>query len=483
MASISLEERTEFFSYVRDISRSILCQVARHVESLKYITSYKNYPIATQISKNNGWPSTSTLSPYDFFSYKTNGFQYADYSSLLSIRNENDKICLYGINKFKELKDYVSKKENIFSRIWISTDSDKTDIVLLLIGNIIDRYIATTEQYEYVEETFQRTYDTVMNGFFIDKFEFEICVPILFIDFEEDYIPICENVSIRRMTQDFIRSKYFIGNYDGFSERVVIDCATHMLALEGYSLDNENFLSDSSLGYMSVYPTKLIDTVFSSIRSLTNFPTGYAQFVVLPTNNWMPKNNKGNLLGLEGARARVFPDYFLEYYWSKPHNLITAELGQKVATLASTLIGRNDNALQIACNRLNRSMLRSSVEDSILDAIIGLEVLLSDNDKGELTYKISSRMATISILMPDCPFSAREIQKSVIQLYRYRSDIVHSRKSRPATEIIEVRQELEMTPVDLAIKYLGMAIEILANNPEYLNTKKIDELMMIKLSE
>ncbi len=377
-------------------------------------------------------------------------------------------------------------KENakVLSLIWYKETTDAIEIALcLLLGNIISRYIALTEKYDYEEQIFKDIYTSVTNTYFLETLEFDICVPVLFVGFDSDNIPINDNIFITRMTDDFIRSKHFVGNYDAHFEKLVLDCATHMLVIKGYSLKNCECKSEELFGKWRAYPIDTIDSVFASVRAITGLPTGYAQVISLPTNDWIPRYCKGNLIGLTGAKAKEYPDFFLEHFWLQPRNSITSENSKKIVSLAAVLQINNQNAFKLACSRLNRSMLRNCEEDTILDAIIGLELLLSDNDKGELTYKISSRMATISTLHSDCTYTPLEIQQSVSIIYRYRSDIVHSRKSRPATKSIKINQGEEIEPVTLAIKYLSMAIEILAANPDLLTSKKIDELMMKRLRE
>lgn len=42
-----------------------------------------------------------------------------------------------------------------------------------------------------------------------------------------------------------------------------------------------------------------------------------------------------------------------------------------------------------------RSLLRDNSEDAFLDILIGIEILLNDNEKSEVTYKLSIRVAYI----------------------------------------------------------------------------------------
>lgn len=483
VAIITPEQWNVFYCMISRLSKDALDKIAIHVKENKYISNYSDYPQSVRKESNRKWAAVNELSPYAGLSSK-NDYQFADFSSMLSVHNSDGKIRVANLDGYDNCSQFLRENTNLLSLIWYKETTDDIEIALcLLLGNIINRYIALTGKYDYEERVFKKIYTSITNVYFLETLEFDICVPILFVEFENDNITISDSVFITKMTEDFIRSKHFIGNYDAMFEKLVLDCATHMIVIKGYTLNNNEFKSEEVFGNWHAYPMDIIDSVFASVRAITGLPTGYAQIITLPTNDWVPRHCKGNLIGLTGAKAREYPDFFLEHFWLQPRNSVTLGCSKKIVSLASALLKSNQNAFKLACDRLNRSMLRNCEEDTILDAIIGLELLLSDNDKGELTYKISSRMATISTFHLDCPYTPIEVQQSVSKIYRYRSDIVHSRKSRPATKLIKINQGEEIAPVALAIKYLSMAIEILAANPELLTSKKIDEFMMKKLQQ
>ena len=413
-------------------------------------------------------------------------YEYRDYSSVITLHKNEDKILIDEVCGFSELLDFIISNETISKRLWYegNIEKDRNRIALfLIIGDIVDRYISIYGGTEYSIEKFNSIYDEVTNIYFLKQLEFDICIPILMIEFESDNIEISDVISIEKMPLEFIRSKANIGNYDSHFENIVINCATHMIVIKGYTLENKSFRSTEIFENKSAYPIQVIDAIFASIRTISKYSTGYAQFVCRPQNNWINRNCKGDLMGLTGAKAKEFPEEFIDFSWLKQHLIIKKDLEAHIVDLANRLIDNSNNVLDLAIKRLNRSVLRDNEEDTILDAIIGLELLLSDNDKGELTYKISSRMATISTLIDDFPYTPMQVQKSMSQIYRYRSDIVHSRKIRPATKLIIIDDKTEITPIVLAIDYLRYAINILAHNPEYLNSKNIDKLMMERIHE
>jgi len=475
----------EFYCIISRLAKDALSRISAYVNTHKYISNYLQYPIELRNEGLIKWRTVSELSPFQGELSNEKNYKTVNFSSLISLKENNEEICVSDLEGYEDCLQFLATNTNFLSLIWYPKATNRMELALsLLLGDIINRYISLRNNFEYEERHFKEIYKEVTNVYFQEKLEFDICVPILFIEFESENITISDNVFINKMSEEFIKSKHFVGNYDAYLEKLVLDCATHMLVIKGYYLEKSEFDSEKILENQKVYPTDVISSVFASIRSITGLPTGYAQIISYPKNNWIPKYSKGDLLGLAGARAREYPDSFLSHYWLEPRKFIDKKDEKKIADIAAVILSnRNQNALKLACDRLNRSTLRNDEEDSILDAIIGLELLLSDNDKGELTYKISSRMATISTLCSDCHYTPIEVQRSVSQIYRYRSDIVHSRKPREATKQIRVKQDEEIAPVALAIKYLRMAIGVLAFSPEFLTSKKIDELMMKKLQQ
>jgi hypothetical protein len=76
---------------------------------------------------------------------------------------------------------------------------------------------------------------------------------------------------------------------------------------------------------------------------------------------------------------------------------------QEVRDLFTALTAAKDtgkgNRLQLVIKRLNSCYMREDQEDAILDATIGLEILLSDGETQEVTHKLALRLAALSTLV------------------------------------------------------------------------------------
>jgi hypothetical protein len=137
--------------------------------------------------------------------------------------------------------------------------------------------------------------------------------------------------------------------------------------------------------------------------------------------------------------------------------------------------------LRLAIKRLNSCFLRENEEDAILDATIGMEVLLSDGGAQEVTHKLALRLAAPSSLVPKYRQQATSVLRNVKSfIYPYRSAVVHGRESN-ASKKREIKTETggAIPAVKLATEYLGMAIQAVASNPEFLDPSLIDEKLLL----
>jgi hypothetical protein len=124
--------------------------------------------------------------------------------------------------------------------------------------------------------------------------------------------------------------------------------------------------------------------------------------------------------------------------------------------------------------------MREDQEDAILDATIGLEILLSDGETQEVTHKLALRVAALSTLIPgfadQAPTVFRNVKKTI---YPYRSAVVHGNEKK-ASQTRAVRTDTgEVGAVKLAMAYLGMALRAVAAHPEFLDPATIDHDLLL----
>ena len=126
----------------------------------------------------------------------------------------------------------------------------------------------------------------------------------------------------------------------------------------------------------------------------------------------------------------------------------------------------------IAVQRLNRCMLREAEDDTALDAIIGIETLLSGDTHGEITYTISNRISVVAAKLKECTYTPAEARKAMKIVYGFRSDIVHGRALDKNSKI--TIQDKVIETKELAIEFLRYTLLFIMRNQEYLDVQKFE---------
>ena len=172
-------------------------------------------------------------------------------------------------------------------------------------------------------------------------------------------------------------------------------------------------------------------------------------------------------------------NYFDNFYWANESfpKISDNELKQ-IGIIYSNLLTNKTNKIQIANRRFRYSYLRDNEEDSILDIIIGLETLLGDTEKTEITHKLALRTAKlISVFNKES--KALEIFESIKKIYEFRSAVVHGSNKIESKREIKIKSvEMPIKTIEVANNYLREVIGILIQHPTYLDPKEIDKLLL-----
>jgi hypothetical protein len=183
-----------------------------------------------------------------------------------------------------------------------------------------------------------------------------------------------------------------------------------------------------------------------------------------------------------GVEVRKYPAFFEDGYWSEDVPTLTEQDITEVGNLFTKLRNANRREFNIAVRRLNLALLREDEEDSILDATIGLEALCSDGSAQEIVYKLRLRVAALLQLLEEDGYSPTEVFNTVKRIYDYRSAVVHGKGSADKNREIQIGAKPKIPTVSKATEYLRKVLEALITYPEYLDTKKLDEeLVLAKL--
>jgi len=273
------------------------------------------------------------------------------------------------------------------------------------------------------------------------------------------------------MDDSFQLSRSMIRNYGSGAHEHVVGAATHAFVLTKWSLKGNvgYFKSLRSLSSIDSFPHKEIDNLFAALRMETGYQTGYAQLLYWPSG-WAWTYYAG-LPPLHGTTVRQYPNVLDNYGWNRELEPVSKEAAKTVGTLYQTLSKSSHSQLDIAIKRLNLCHLRDSHEDTVIDACIGLESLLSDGDPNEMTHKLALRCAALSKLYKK---SQVEAFRDIKSIYAVRSAIVHGGRRKR-------RKKLSVEGASVkAVNYLVMTIKVLLEHPEYLEPSKIDTDLLLE---
>lgn len=246
--------------------------------------------------------------------------------------------------------------------------------------------------------------------------------------------------------------------------------------LTNYTLPNENqVLVWHILGDNGLYPLKVINSFFAALRIVTGYLTGYGQLLVRPIG-WA-SGYKANLMPLEKISIKEYPRSFEDGCWDWAVPMVNTREQAEVARLFIGIrkLEEKHSHIGIAVRRLNSSFLRTNGEDGLLDAMIGLEALLSDGSQ-EMTHKIAMRLAALYRL--EEPVNAFDVFKEVKRIYGFRSEIVHGKKGLDIDATLD-RGKDKVRIVDAAVEHLRTALRVLIRHERYIDVSRIDYELLI----
>lgn len=438
----------------------------------KWFKSNHEYP---QVKHNsNGMPN--------IYSTKANAYyQITDLFRAFS-RGKPD-VDLEGLSSYKNLFDYLishgKHKENAYPELLEEPNASDmfSTITKVYIENILERYYHLNKSNEYCAELYDSIYLQVENLMFAEDLFFDISLPILFIGFNFDEVLINENLVIRRISDEHHKARFGIRSYSPPISDSVISSATHEVVFKNYSIKKGNRFYNCPLGNENAYPIENFELFFNAIKIVTNLSSGFAQVLVYP-NNWA-RHFLTDLPFLQGLSTRKYPYIFDDYYWNNTSfPILDTVQAQNIGNLFLKLLNNTNNKITIASKRLRSSYLRDNEDDSILDIIIALEILLSDNDKGEITHKLALRVAKL-IAVHNNRYDAMQVFEAVKKIYAFRSSVVHgSTKANTKREITLHPAASPINTISLANDFLREVIKISVENPKYLSPKEIDSLLL-----
>jgi hypothetical protein len=261
--------------------------------------------------------------------------------------------------------------------------------------------------------------------------------------------------TVEKMADDFQLARNNQHDLTNSVHECVIGAATPALVLHGWSTvtNNNRKESEATVNEFSSFSKAIprIDNFFAALRAVAGIETGYSQLVVRPTgwgHDW-----KAFLPTVYVVTTRAYPDHFENFGWLRDVPTVSADSLKRVAEVYHVLSETPTNSLGIAARRLNAAHLRKDEADSILDVTIGLEELLGDDARTEMTHKLSMRMAALAKIEPCSEGEPAEIFEFVKKIYAYRSAIVHGSKKSENKRTVSNKRNEEIPTVNLGLKH------------------------------
>jgi hypothetical protein len=410
-----------------------------------YIGTYFEWPSISQF--DNGLPRFSK----NLMSGPT------DYKDAFGRLLSPPQIRVDELKTFQSLLDYAESNARLKNYFKSTIEALEKEIfkdrVFSIPQYLIDRYIHTYKDALFSVEHLIPIYLPLEAGFLKDTLQADIVIPILFLKFDFNGMTLNDGASIEHMNDDFQLARISKRAFSPGVHDTVIGAATHALVLHTWKLLNKSYWEVlNTFSEVSAYPLQYIDNFFAAIRIATGVGTGYAQLLSRPIE-WALRYT-AHLPPLEGTSIRAYPTWFEEYYWNSPVPTLTNKDVMEIGRVFSKLLEIENNKLKIVIRRLNRCFLREIEEDSILDATIAMEALLSDDERQEMTHKLALRMAALSRLSKNNKQEPVEVFHAVKKIYRHRSAIVHGSTKPSKKREIALSDKKKVPSVTLAIEYL-----------------------------
>lgn len=454
--------------------------VEEHEQQGRPIHKYSDFPEMAKF--DSGLPRFSNLSYWSETSPK-------DYASIFTGELDAKKIAEWQpfIHLTKTHPTFINDIDT-FTSYWKDTEIpynflETMNIVRmgLIIKDFINRYMHTAKSVGFDVDAFQEIYRQWEEFTFAERLEFDVVVPILFVNFSFDIFELTPYASIERMDDNFQLARNTKFLHMVAANEIVTGAATHALVLNNWSVKNgPHPIGHSSLYYLETFTpiVPVIDRFFAALRATAAVQTGYGQILVRPVD-WAARWD-AHLPYVIMVFVRAYPDEFENFGWLKTPPILSEEDCQKVSTVYNSLADSSANQLLVASRRLNAAYLRRSEEDSILDITIALEALLvKDGRTGEITHKLATRLAVVCKMEPFETYTPAEVFAHCKKIYDFRSAVAHGTHEIDKKRYLDDKQKNVKVPtVEFALALLRHCLTFFCLHNEFLDSQKLDMLLL-----
>lgn len=399
---------------------------------LSYVASGRYVPRfepPTYKENDHGWPSTiepdriqvPSTAPVDWtnvFALEPAEYTYVTVEDVpelgsaleaVSDAARRDELFASGMNAFDFSKDADHRERSL--RIGYLT----------FVASIIGRAAATGLDSD---EALLEIYRQLERARFAPELKSDLVVPVTLTDFGTDApVALDDDVFIERLTPEFQCSRAPSMRFSGGINPFLVAAATHAVVVRGITVGNRPYSgrvlgTAGGLNPLGANDFDKIDRAIQCIHIVTDAPTGAHQILVRP-DGWADRwvYDLPPVWTIETVdrypKSRAFAP------WQAPRKTLDAEHVSKISAAFKALtVAPRD--VKLAARRSVRAMMRTNDEDRTLDATIGVEALLLDNN-AELKYRMALRAAA-ALFNEYRPEAIYELARKV---YDHRSEIAH----------------------------------------------------------
>lgn len=261
----------------------------------------------------------------------------------------------------------------------------------------------------------------------------DLVVPVVLTDFGSNTpIELSDGVLIERLSDDLQCARAPEVTFSTEVNPYLTAAATHAIVVQGITIDNSSYILRLFGGRRDVSPVAIsdierVDRAIQATHIVTRTRTGYTQLLVRPhgwADGWTDDLPP---IWRYSTRSNYPPSEDYQPPWNSQREPLDANQVADIAAAFKALTGAPKH-VGLASRRAIRAMMRTDDEDRTLDAMIGIEALLLDNQP-ELKFRMALRAA--AALCEDYePAMIFGIAKNV---YDHRSEIAHGSAPKKAT--------------------------------------------------
>lgn len=318
----------------------------------------------------------------------------------------------------------------------------------------------------------------LMQGVVGSSHKLTLMVPIALTKFDFRHYRLSDTAYLMRIPEGLQLSRGRMQVLGSGASEPVVHAATHAFVSNGWTMDVDKVVDVwNSLSLVSQNELDAVDEFLGALRVVTGVKTGYAQVL------WVPRgwalDYYCDLPPLNGVTIRQYSGEFDDFGWKREPPSISIKEMESVCRVYKELSGSKNEKIRLALARLNSCLTRVNPSDAVLDATIGLELLLGDDQNQSLAYKLRLRAAALSWLDASAG-SAVDISDKVKKVYTARSEIVHGLTPKRKKKIGDNHSFSRDDDRQLAAQLLSFVLRVLLAHPDYLEPSKIDSGLILR---